>query len=1143
MRRFLLALGIVATLLGAAQPAAAAQPQPSKTNPTRITPTGKVVSVPKSASGQLAQSDAGLLKRNDTAMVNIMVKIDADSIASYRGGVQDLAATSPAVTGQPLSADTSAVYAYSGYLLAKSAGVHRAAVAKVPGLQIGTDFTTAFGGFSARVPANQAKKLLDVPGVAAVMYDTVEQTTDMASPTFVGATAVWPTLGGDQRAGQGAKIGVIDTGIWPEHPMLAQNGLPKPQGGPYKCQFGSGATATGPAFSCNNKLLGAYVFLNTNLQVNGSPGPSQFCTSGGTCSARDSEGHGTHTATTAAGDKVNSAVMLGVDRGPTSGIAPGASIIAYRVCLENGCYQSDSIAAIEQAIKDDVDVINFSIGGGANPYADPVELAFLDAYASGIEVNASAGNDGPSGSTAEHGGPWVTSVGASTLNRNFASVLHLTADGGAALDLPGVTITRGVTNPTPVVLASAGTYNDALCGSAPTSNHLWSGKVVVCERGDNARVDKGHNAYLGGAAGFILYNQNAETTDLESDNHWLPAIQVQYANNAVVKFVKNHTHVMATWQSGTAQAAPGDVMASFSSRGPDGEFIKPDVTAPGVQIMAGMTPRPASTDNGPSGELYQAIAGTSMSSPHAAGVALLIKAAHPSWTPGQVRSAMMTSALQSVVKENGSTPANPFDRGSGSIRANRAVSPTVTFDVSAPDFYASANDPFARINLNIPSIDAPHMPGSISVSRTMTNVSGTSQTLSAHTTAPNNASITVSPSTITLAAGASFTFQVTIDGTNLADGQYFGGITFHPAKSGFNDVYLPVAFVRTPGDVTLSNKCGSGGDAGAPNVDKSSVALGATKDCKAVVTNLSPNNAHVELKVTAPDSAGITLKNYQPADKLGNGFILNSTLNPSLPPAVEQLVAGDSEFGGFFDLSSFIDPVAAGFTDESFVNLGLVAPVNYGDRSYDTIGVVSDGYLVLGGADSGDVSYLPQDMPDRAAPNNVLAPFWTDFNPEDGGDFYAATFDDTDPHAPKNCYFLFEWKNYPVWSSTHNGANGKETFEIWMLSSDCSAYFNATNESIAFDYGSITKPGDQTPFNVGAEDALGITGQDLGINTMPDVHGYDLVVGNSTPGGSAKVTYQVTGTRLGKYVITASMTSDVTQGTAKSLVRMNVIRP
>src|SRR5207249_7633562 len=153
-----------------------------------------------------------------------------------------------------------------------------------------------------------------------------------------------------------------------------------------------------------HKLVGAYVFLSTYLAVFGAA-PGEFC-SGSVCSARDSEGHGTHTSTTAAGGPVDHATLLGVDRGHISGMAPGAHVIMYRICLAQGCFNSDSVAAVNQAIADGVDVINFSISGGANAYTDAVELTFLDAYAAGIIVNASAGNSGPAAATSDHAGGW-----------------------------------------------------------------------------------------------------------------------------------------------------------------------------------------------------------------------------------------------------------------------------------------------------------------------------------------------------------------------------------------------------------------------------------------------------------------------------------------------------------------------------------------------------------------------------------------------------------------------------------------------------------------------------------------------------------------------------------------------------------------
>ncbi len=347
---------------------------------------------------------------------------------------------------------------------------------------------------------------------------------------------------------------------------------------------------------------------------------------------------------------------------------------------------------------------------------------------------------------------------------------------------------------------------------------------------------------------------------------------------------------------------------------------------------------------------------------------------------------------------------------------------------------------------------------------------------------------------------------------------------------------MPVAFFHKPGDVALDNTCGG---TGVVN-DLATVHKGDTKPCRVTVTNLSANTAHVSVRVGAPNK--LPILNYSPASKSGNGFVWNGTLSPALPPDVQTLYNPDVVFGGFFDISVFGDDYSIpGFTDESYFNFAPNAPVGFGDEVYDTVGVVSNGYLVLGGATTADVQYVPQDMPDASPPNNVLAPFWTDLNPDDGGKFYYASFGDTDPNAPPACYSAFEWKDYPVWSSSHNGANGTETFEIWMLSADCAAYFGAQASSIALDYGAIEVPGGSTPFNVGAENRLGTSAAALGLNTMPDSGGYVVIVGESSPGGSATLHYDVLGKKVGRFNVTASMTSDVTQGKAKSLVKVKVI--
>ena len=284
-------------------------------------------------------------------------------------------------------------------------------------------------------------------------------------------------------------IGVLDTGIWPEHPSFSDpdpsgKAYAPPSGGPYPCDFGNTAWNPNDApFTCNNKLIGAYEFLDTYKVAVGLL-PEEFD------SARDYEGHGTHTSSTAAGNAGVDASIFGVDRGTISGIAPRAQVIMYRVCADEGCYSSDSAAAAEQAILDGVNVINFSISGGSNPFSDVVSQAFLDAYNAGVFVAASAGNAGPGADTTDHREPWVATVAASTGPRAFQTTATISG-GGTSLELTGTSLTAAG-GPAPVYVSAT----DPLCLD-PYAPGSVTGMIVVCERGNNGRIEKGYNVSVG----------------------------------------------------------------------------------------------------------------------------------------------------------------------------------------------------------------------------------------------------------------------------------------------------------------------------------------------------------------------------------------------------------------------------------------------------------------------------------------------------------------------------------------------------------------------------------------------------------------------------------------------------------------------
>ena len=1112
------AIALVAVLGYAASGASSATGQtPPQFEVVGLEPDGAPIEGAKSRVGRIAETDPALIGRSESTLVNVMVKFDYDSVATYEGGIQGLEATSPKKTGKKLKQNRGAVDAYMAHVAEVEQDTVSDIQNAVSGEAIRSSYRIAYGGIAMQLPANQIDDLLSVDGVVAVQSDTLRQPDTSVTPVFTGASAVWPSLGGPSKAGEGVIVGVIDTGVWPEHLSYADPGIDHP-GGTFGCEFGNGSDPLlGAPFTCNDKLIGAYAKTATYMaNVNALPGEN--CNNvTNICSARDADGHGTHTSSTAAGSPVAAAPLFGVNRGPISGMAPGAHVIMYRVCLNQGCFQSDSVASVNQAILDGADVLNFSIAGGASAYTDPVELAFLDAYEAGILVNASAGNSGPGPATAGHAGPWTNTVGASTSDRHFVGSLTLRASNGDTFTASGATITAGISAATPVVRASdvPGQPND-LCqpaseaaGAVNFAPGSLTGMIVVCRREVGARALKSFNASLGGAAGMILYN-GLPNLGLNTDNHWVPSLHIENTaagTHPLIAFLTAHAGETATFTTGVPTAVRGDVMTSFSSRGPLGDFIKPDVTAPGIQILAGTTPDPFDTNFvvGPPGQFFQAIAGTSMSSPHSAGISALVKDSHPDWTPGQIKSALMTSSLQDVLKENGVTPSDPFDRGAGSIRANRAVAPTVTFDVTAAQYVASATDPLNRVHLNLPSVNASPMPGLVTTTRTMKNVTDTNQVLKTSATAPSGASIGVEPKTVTVGAGETATIEITIDATALANGQYFGQITLDPNKPGYNDAVLPVAFRKGQGQNTLVHSC-----------TPTTIPQGSSADCVVEAQNLSPVPAQASLTVEGPQNGQLAIQDVSapgvPMGPGGNGFTWNGTLTPALAPTIDSLVAGGAPFG-YFPLAPLGVTPIAGFGDETLVNVTPIAPFTFGTETYTRFGIVSNGYVVLGGGTSADISFRPQTFPNPTRPNNVLAPYWTDLNPTAGGQIRAATLQTT---GGAQRWHVIEFNDVKVFTG-----GAPRDFQIWIQ------FFPV--EKVTFAFGPDMGAGDPEGLNTGAENRDGTSGKNLG--SVPTA-GSSLTVNTSgpTPGGKVTITYDAFGRNAGVHDILATLTSSVVEG-------------
>ncbi|WP_380157508.1 S8 family serine peptidase [Kineococcus sp. R86509] len=749
-----------------------------------------------------------------------VVTLARDPIATYDGSLPGLPQLKSA--GGDLDMTRSTTQRYRDLLLSA-----QTKVADSVGVAPLQRYTVALNGFSAKLTGAQATKLATTAGVVSVAPDverhlvtssaeasaaassvtTTTGSTSAASTAtaparttadylgLTGADGVWSRLGGVQQAGRGVVVADLDTGLWPEHPSVAGAALPTeaPAGEPYgayrsgstiRMAKADGGTYTGTcetgqrwtAASCTTKVVGARAFSDGYTAVH-TLGEGEFT------SARDSDGHGTHTATTAVGRNGVPATIDGDSYGDVTGIAPAAALAVYKVCWTgddgtNGCQTSDLIAAIDQAVADNVDVINYSIGSGASSTAaDPVEVAFMVAASAGIFVSASAGNSGPAVSTTEHASPWVTTVAAATSVLREGTVVL--GDGrkfvGARLTQEPLPTTRLVLGSD--VAAAGKTANDAaICLGGSLDPVKTKGKVVFCQRAVTARVDKSAEVARAGGVGMVLYNPTPNS--LEPDAHAVPTVHLDAgAGKTLLGYLRTHrTNATVSFQPGntTRTPTPAPQISAFSSRGPalvdGGDLLKPDLTAPGSGVVAGYSP----VADGARGNLFAPESGTSMSAPHVTGLAALYYAAHPEFTPMTVKSALMTTA-RNLLGPDGTPALDPFAGGAGFVDPTKMLTPGLVYDSTPVDWLrylegsgvatgtgVGAIDPS---ELNQASIADGDLAGARTVTRTVTATTGGYYYATAQLAGFD---VQVQPSVLKLDAGQSAQFRVTLTRTTAA---------------------------------------------------------------------------------------------------------------------------------------------------------------------------------------------------------------------------------------------------------------------------------------------------------------------------------------------------------------------------------------
>ncbi|KAL5579656.1 hypothetical protein UlMin_012098 [Ulmus minor] len=562
-------------------------------------------------------------------------------------------------------------------------------------------YETVFHGFSAKLSPLEAQKLQSLPHVVSLIPEQVRHLQTTRSPEFLGLkTSDKAGLLKESDFGSDLVIGVIDTGIWPERQSFHDRDL-----GPVPSKW-KGSCIAGvnfPATSCNRKLIGARYFYNGYESTNGKMNETTEFRS-----PRDSDGHGTHTASIAAGRYVFPASTLGYAHGIAAGMAPKARLAAYKVCWNAGCYDSDILAAFDAAVADGVDVISLSVGGVVVPYyLDAIAIGAFGAANAGVFVSASAGNGGPGGLTVTNVAPWVTTVGAGTMDRDFPADVKL----GNGMTIPGVSVYGGpgLTPGRMYPLIYAGNeggdgYSSSLCLEGSLEPNLVKGKMVLCDRGINSRAGKGDVVKKAGGVGMILANGVFDGEGLVADCHVLPATSVgAFAGDEIRKYLtsasKSPSPPTATivFKGTRLGIRPAPVVASFSARGPNPEspeILKPDVIAPGLNILAAWPDRV-----GPSGIAsdkrrteFNILSGTSMACPHVSGLAALLKAAHPEWSPAAIRSALMTTAYTvdnrggTMLDESTGNVSSVMDFGAGHVHPPKAMDPGLVYDIASYDY-------------------------------------------------------------------------------------------------------------------------------------------------------------------------------------------------------------------------------------------------------------------------------------------------------------------------------------------------------------------------------------------------------------------------------------------------------------------------
>ncbi|XP_028776148.1 cucumisin-like isoform X2 [Neltuma alba] len=668
-------------------------------------------------------------------------------------------------TGNTKTDEASALSQYTSFLLkvSDSDGVPKSVLHY---------YKRSFSGFVAKLTEKEAETMSRLDGVVSVFPNRKRQLHTTRSWDFIGLPL------NVQRATTESDIivGVLDSGIWPESESFNDKGLgPPPKKWKGTCQSSSN-------FTCNNKIIGAKYYRS-----DGSFGGEEK-------SPRDNDGHGTHISSTVAGNPVSQASMLGLAAGTARGGAVSARIAVYKVCWLDGCNDADILAAFDDAIADGVDILSVSLGGlnDENYFRDGLAIGAFHAMRNGILTVTSAGNSGPKPGSLANFSPWSISVAASTIDRKFLTKVGIgdnrTFEGISinTFDLKGQQYPIIYGGDAPNTKEGFDGSLSRFCAGNTLDPNLVTGKIVLCEG-----RSKASGAFMAEAVGALTQGQNFRDYSLTFP---LPAsyIDLQDAAN-IFSYINSTRNPTATiYRTNEEKDTLAPMVPSFSARGPSPVspgILKPDLVAPGVNILASWSPNSSisEVDGDNRAVQFNIISGTSMSCPHVSGAAAYVKSFHPDWSPSAIQSALMTTAMPLSPKTNRDAE---FAYGAGQIDPIKAMSPGLVYDASEIDFVgflcgqgyttrtlqlvtgdnSSCSESARASDLNYPSFALPTPPSNVTVSgmfkRTVTYVGSGKSTYKATVRGPLGLKIQVNPSVLSFTSyGEKRSFLLSIEGS------------------------------------------------------------------------------------------------------------------------------------------------------------------------------------------------------------------------------------------------------------------------------------------------------------------------------------------------------------------------------------------